>query len=139
VDGERVRQALANLVDNALVHGAGDVRLSGRRVNGRVELHVEDAGPGFPDEFIAHAFERFTRGDASRGRGGSGLGLAIVDAIARGHGGSAHARNTEAGSDVWLAVPAQALLPRRSSGSAAQSPPNTPSASTPTTTAAAPE
>jgi signal transduction histidine kinase len=105
VDAERIRQALGNLVDNALAHGEGDVRLSARRVNGTVELHVEDAGPGFPDEFIAHAFERFTRGDAARGRGGAGLGLAIVDAIARGHGGSAHARNTPGGSDVWLELP----------------------------------
>jgi signal transduction histidine kinase len=139
VDGERIRQALANLVDNALVHGAGDVHLSARRVNGRVELHVEDAGTGFPDDFIAHAFERFTRGDAARGRGGSGLGLAIVDVIARGHGGSAHARNTEAGSDVWLAVPAHVSSSRRTSGSTAQSPPNSTAASSPATTAAAPE
>jgi two-component system, OmpR family, sensor kinase len=138
LDAERIRQALGNLVDNALTHGAGDVQLSARQSNGRVELHVEDAGPGFPDAFIAHAFERFTRGDAARGRGGTGLGLAIVDVIARGHGGSAHARNTQTGSDVWLAVPAQSLL-RRTSGSTAQSPPNSTSASTPATTAAASE
>jgi signal transduction histidine kinase len=105
VDGERIRQALGNLVDNALTYGTGEVRLSARRVDGTVELHVEDHGPGFPDAFIAHAFERFTRGDAARSRGGTGLGLAIVDAIARGHGGSAHARNTDDGSDVWLKLP----------------------------------
>lgn len=138
VDGERIRQALGNLVDNALTHGTGSVRLSGRRVDGVVELHVEDAGPGFPDEFIAHAFERFTRGDAGRTGGGTGLGLAIVDAIARGHGGAAHARNTETGSDVWLEVPAQSSA-RRLSGSASQSPPNTPSATSPVTTAAVSE
>src|SRR4051794_29234059 len=57
--------------------GAGQVTLSARAVNGSVELHVEDAGPGFPDEFIAHAFERFTRVDVARTRGGTGLGLAI--------------------------------------------------------------
>ena len=105
VDGERIRQALGNLVDNALTYGAGDVRLSARRVNGTVELHVQDDGPGFPEEFLAHAFERFTRADATRGHGGAGLGMAIVDAIARGHGGSAHACNTAAGSDVWLELP----------------------------------
>src|SRR4051794_35993450 len=138
VDSERIRQALANLVDNALAHGDGDVRLSTRQVNGGVELHVEDEGPGFPNEFLAHAFERFTRGDASRGRGGTGLGLAIVDAIARGHGGSAHARNTGSGSDVWLSLPAQPWL-RRASGSASQSPPNSDSPSSPITTAAVSE
>jgi signal transduction histidine kinase len=117
VDGERIRQALGNLVDNALAHGSGPVRMSGRQVNGAVELHVEDGGPGFPDEFIAQAFERFTRGDIARGRGGTGLGLAIVDAIARGHGGSAHARNTPGGSDVWLEVPVQ-RSPRLPNGGA---------------------
>lgn len=138
IDPERIRQALGNLVDNALTHGTGDVCLSGRRVNGDVELHVEDAGPGFPEQLLDHAFERFTRGDPARGRGGSGLGLAIVDAIARGHGGSAHARNTAAGSDVWLRVPAQSSA-RRSSGSTSQSPPNSTTASAPATTAAVPE
>jgi len=138
IDGERIRQALGNLVENALAHGAGDVTLSARRVNGSVELHVEDAGPGFPDPFIAHAFERFTRDDHARGRGGSGLGLAIVDAIARGHGGSAHARNTQTGSDVWVTIPAQGSE-RRTSGSPAQNPKNSTNASTPATTAAAPE
>jgi two-component system, OmpR family, sensor kinase len=139
VDAERIRQALGNLVDNALAHGAGDVHLSARRLNGVVELHVEDAGAGFPDAFIAHAFERFTRGDAARGRGGgTGLGLAIVDAIARGHGGSAHARNTATGSDVWLTVPAQSRS-RRQMGSTAQSQPNSTNANAPATTAAASE
>jgi signal transduction histidine kinase len=138
VDAERLRQALGNLVDNALTHGDGDVHLSMRRVNGNVELHVQDSGAGFPTEFIANAFDRFTRGDAARGRGGSGLGLAIVDAIARGHGGSAHARNTESGSDVWLELPAQRSS-RMESGNAAQSPKNSTSADAPATTAAVSE
>jgi two-component system, OmpR family, sensor kinase len=138
VDGERIRQALGNLVDNSLCYGTGPVRLSGKRLNGRVELHVEDSGPGFPDDFLRHAFERFTRGDAARARGGTGLGLAIVDAIARGHGGSAHARNTASGSDVWLEVPAQSSA-RRSNGSANQSEPKATSVSAPVTSAAASE
>jgi two-component system OmpR family sensor kinase len=139
VDAERIRQALGNLVDNALAHGDGGVRMSARRANGSVELHVEDHGAGFPDHFIAHAFERFTRADAARGRGGAGLGLAIVDAIARGHGGRAHARNTGDGSDVWLELPAQPLSSRRDNGRTAQSPPNSTTAKTPATTAAASE
>jgi signal transduction histidine kinase len=99
---------------------------------------VEDDGPGFPDDFIGQAFERFSRADAARGRGGAGLGLAIVAAIARGHGGSAHARNTDAGSDVWIDLPAQ-VRSRAVSGSTAHSPPNNSSASTPVTSVAAPE
>ncbi|MFL5840264.1 MAG: sensor histidine kinase, partial [Thermoleophilaceae bacterium] len=137
VDAQRIRQALGNLVENALRHGAGDVHVYAQRVNGDVELHVADEGPGFPAEFLPHAFERFTRGDHARARGGAGLGLAIVEAIARGHGGSVHARNTGGGSDVWLVVPAQSM--RRASGSPAQSPPNSSPATTPDTIAASSE
>ena len=107
-DPVRLEQALANLVDNALAHDAGSVRLSARPgIDGLVELHVTDDGPGFPEGFVAHAFDRFTRADEARGRGGTGLGLAIVDLIAQAHGGSAGAANrAEGGADVWLAVPA---------------------------------
>jgi two-component system, OmpR family, sensor kinase len=137
VDPTRVRQALGNLVDNALRHGAGEVRVSAVQSNGTLELHVTDHGPGFSPDFLPHAFERFSRGDHARARGGTGLGLAIVDAIARAHGGSAHAANTGDGSDVWVELPLQSR--RRSNGSTAQSPPNSSAASTPATTTAAPE
>jgi signal transduction histidine kinase len=129
VDALRIRQALGNLVENALRHGAGDVRVSALRSNSGIELHVSDQGNGFPTEFLPQAFERFTRGDPARTGGSSGLGLAIVDAIARGHGGSVHARNTDTGSDVWLVVPVQPR--RRQSGKPAQSPPNTSTANAP--------
>ncbi len=105
-DPARVRQAVANLVDNALRHGEGTVRLSARERDGEIELHVADEGPGFPPDFLPLAFERFSRGDAARTRGGTGLGLAIVSAIATAHGGRAHARNRESGgADVWVSVP----------------------------------
>jgi two-component system, OmpR family, sensor kinase len=105
-DRLRVEQALTSMVDNALRHGRGDVRLWARPVDGRVELHVSDGGPGFPDGFIARAFERFSRADSARTAGGTGLGLAIVDTIARAHGGEAHARNPRGGgADVWIDVP----------------------------------
>src|SRR4051794_23873568 len=60
IDPVRMRQALGNLVDNALRHGGGHVELSAVRSNGRVELHVRDDGPGFPEAFLPQAFERFT-------------------------------------------------------------------------------
>ena len=105
-DPLRLQQALGNLVDNALRHGGARVELSAERVNGSVELHVRDDGPGFPAQFVDDAFERFTRADAARGRGGAGLGLAIVAAIADAHGGAAGARNLPGGgADVWIAVP----------------------------------
>ena len=104
-DPVRLEQALSNMVDNALRHGAAEVRLTASRENGTVELHVLDDGAGFPDGFLEHAFERFTRADPAR-RDGSGLGLAIVDTIARAHGGTANAANRPGGgADVWLALP----------------------------------
>lgn len=117
-DGLRLEQAVGNLVDNALRHGDGHVELSAREGEHGVEFHVRDDGPGFPDPFVAHAFERFSRADVARGRGGAGLGLAIVEAIAHAHGGEGHAANRpDGGADVWLTVPATAAL--RPSGAAA--------------------
>jgi heavy metal sensor kinase len=108
-DAKRIEQALGNLVDNALLHGAGTVTLSARRVNSRVELHVTDDGPGFPVEFVARAFDRFSRAADARRRSGSGLGLAIVRTIATAHDGDAAASNTQPrGADVWLSLPLNA-------------------------------
>ena len=105
-DRARLEQALANMVDNALRHGEGDVVLSAAQDDGHVELHVRDRGPGFPSEFLPSAFERFSRADEARSRGGTGLGLAITSAVAKAHGGEAHATNREeGGADVWLVLP----------------------------------
>jgi two-component system OmpR family sensor kinase len=107
VDGDRERlgRALGNLVDNALRHGSGTVRLHAAERDGLVELHVTDEG-GFEPAFLPRAFERFTRADDARTGDGTGLGLAIVDAIARAHGGSAHAANLATGdADVWITAP----------------------------------
>jgi two-component system, OmpR family, sensor kinase len=104
VVGDRLRleQALGNLLDNARRHGAGTIRLEAELKEGRVELRVSDQGPGIPSELLPHAFDRFTRGDEARERGGTGLGLAIVAAVAKAHGGRAHA----AGSTVTIELPA---------------------------------
>jgi two-component system OmpR family sensor kinase len=105
-DRLRVDQALMNLVENAMRHGQGEVVLSAEASDGAVELHVRDEGPGFPDDLLGSAFERFTRGDPARARGGAGLGLPIVAAIAAAHGGTARARNrSEGGADVWISLP----------------------------------
>ena len=104
-DRERLDQALGDLVENALRHGAGEVRLHAVEHDGFVELHVTDQG-GFDELFLPRAFERFTRADDARTGEGTGLGLAIVAAIARAHGGSAHAANLAGGgADVWLTAP----------------------------------
>jgi signal transduction histidine kinase len=101
-DRLRLEQALGNLVENALRHGTGGVRVEARSVDGRVELHVRDGGEGLPPEFVPRAFQRFSRVDESRTSGGAGLGLAIVAAIAGAHGGAAYAT----GADVWISLPA---------------------------------
>jgi signal transduction histidine kinase len=108
VAGDRLRleQALIGMVDNALRHGAGEIRIWAVANGDRVRLHVGDRGAGFAAEFLPHAFERFSRADAARGSDSSGLGLAIVEAIARAHDGRAGAGNDPAGgADVWIEVP----------------------------------
>ncbi|MDX6733512.1 MAG: hypothetical protein QOC54_3460, partial [Baekduia sp.] len=105
-DRLRLEQAVGNLIDNALRHGAGTIRLRAEPTATGVELHVLDDGDGLPPAFLATAFDRFSRADAGRTSGGAGLGLAIVDAIARAHDGTAGVRNRpEGGADVWLSVP----------------------------------
>jgi two-component system, OmpR family, sensor kinase len=107
-DPQRLEQALANLVDNALRYGSGPVTLAAVETPKTVELHVSDAGPGFSDGFVTDAFERFTREDHARTRGGAGLGLSIVRAIAVSHEGQAHAANRDTGgADVWITLPKQ--------------------------------
>jgi len=105
-DRMRLEQALGNLVENALRHGEGEVKLSAAGRDGVVDLHVRDEGAGFPPDFIADAFTRFARPDQDRARAGSGLGLSIVRTIAEAHEGSAHAANPPGGgADVWLSLP----------------------------------
>jgi two-component system OmpR family sensor kinase len=105
-DQRRLEQALDNLVENALRHGTGSIHLGATVHDCVVALHVRDEGPGFPPEFIAQAFERFTRADPARARGGAGLGLAIVQMIARAHGGQARAANdSDGGARVTIELP----------------------------------
>jgi signal transduction histidine kinase len=108
VEGDRHRldQALANLVENAIQHGGGGIVVRAQPSDGRLALHVEDGGPGFPPDFIDRAFERFSQANPGRSGGGTGLGLAIVEAIAHAHRGSAHVRNRETGgADAWIELP----------------------------------
>ncbi len=105
-DPLRVGQALVNLVDNALTHGAGRVELRAEERGALVELHVSDEGSGFPPEFRDRAFDRFSRSDEARSGGGSGLGLSIVELVAGAHGGSAGLGDPESGgADVWISLP----------------------------------
>jgi two-component system OmpR family sensor kinase len=114
-DPDRLRQAVDNLLSNAIRHspvggtvelGADQTRRDGQDL---VVIEVRDQGPGFPPGFLPHVFERFSRADAgrSRAKGGTGLGLSIVDFIARAHGGRAVAVNRPGGgAQVSVELPA---------------------------------
>jgi heavy metal sensor kinase len=100
VDPVRMRQALDDLLDNAVRHTppGGIVNVSARRENGCLCVRVEDSGAGFPEAFLPHAFEPFARSDGDAH--GAGLGLAIVRAIAEAHGGNADVSNRDDGGAV---------------------------------------
>ncbi len=110
LDADRIRQAVDNLIDNALrfAPAGTQITIDGRAQGADLVIEVADAGPGFPAEYLPHAFERFRRPDGGRARpdGGSGLGLSIVAAVVAAHGGSASARNgTSGGAIVTLDLP----------------------------------
>jgi len=104
VDPDRIRQAVDNLIGNALRFAprGSVIVLAARAAGGGLDIEVSDDGPGFPAGFLPHAFERFARPDSgrSRGDGGAGLGLAIVRVIAAAHGGVATAGNKPGGGAV---------------------------------------
>ena len=118
VDPSAVRRILDNLLQNALRYTppGGQVTVSAivtptadaddpdSEFVADLGLVVADTGPGFPDEFLPHAFDRFARADKGRTRsssvGGSGLGLAIVAALAAAHGGTASAANAPTGGAI---------------------------------------
>jgi heavy metal sensor kinase len=109
VDADRLRQAVENLVDNALRHAGrgGRVEVRAELDGGRLRVVVSDSGPGFSQALLDRVFEPFAREDADREGDGAGLGLAIVRAVAEAHGGSATARNLEdGGASVSLDLPA---------------------------------
>jgi two-component system OmpR family sensor kinase len=103
-DRERLEHALGNLVDNALVHGAGEIELAAWSAGDVVRVQVRDHGNGFAADYLAHPFERFAT-SAGSGRG-NGLGLAIVQAIAEAHGGTAQVGN-DGGGSVIMELPAR--------------------------------
>jgi two-component system OmpR family sensor kinase len=112
VDPLRMRQAVGNLLDNAVrsTPPQGTVTIEVGQADGFLSLEVRDTGEGFPAAFLRNAFEPFARPDAPRSRpdrdAGSGLGLAIVRAVAEAHGGTVEAANRpEGGAAVRLRIP----------------------------------
>ncbi|MFJ7996724.1 sensor histidine kinase [Streptomyces sp. NPDC096310] len=115
-DPVRLRQAVGNLVSNAVRHTPPGGRVTLRSYvtdpahpGGEVAVEVADTGTGIPAADVPHVFDRFWRAEKSRNRstGGSGLGLAIVLKLAEAHGGTAGVASTEGkGSVFTLRLPA---------------------------------
>lgn len=97
-------RVVRNLADNGARAAADTVRFVVRAHDGRVQVRVEDDGPGVPEEDRKRIFKRFVRLDdaRSRDRGGSGLGLAIVAEIVRAHGGWVHVETAELGGAAFV-------------------------------------
>jgi two-component system, OmpR family, sensor kinase len=111
-DGNRLEQALQNLVANALRHTpeGGRVAVTVDEVDDAVRFTVDDTGPGIPPEHLPRIFDRFYKVDASRAGtvvpSGSGLGLSIVQAIVARHGGAVTAANRpEGGARFEIRLP----------------------------------
>jgi two-component system OmpR family sensor kinase len=116
VDPVWFRQAVDNLLDNALRHtpASGRVEVRAGRAGDTLSVVVEDTGPGFSAAFLSEAFQPFTRftEDPDARPGSAGLGLAVVSTIARAHGGRAWAENRPEGG-ARITVEMNALSHRR--------------------------
>lgn len=89
-DRARLRQAIANLVDNAIKYTprGGRVDVRAQRVGNSTEIRVTDTGPGIPEHDLPRIFDRLYRGDQSRATRGLGLGLSLVRAYVQAQGGT---------------------------------------------------
>jgi len=113
VDATRIRQAVFNLLSNALRHtpSNGMIDILCEVKDGEVIVSVKDSGDGLTPEQLAAVFDRFYRADKSRSRetGGTGLGLAIVKAIVEAHEGrvTADSAGVGKGSQFCIRLPIQ--------------------------------
>jgi signal transduction histidine kinase len=109
VDPNRIKQALANLIDNAVKYTleGGRISVACEQVGQSIQVYVRDNGIGIPLQEQPRIWERLYRGDKSRGQRGLGLGLSLVKAVVEAHGGQVTVRsNPGLGSEftVWLPI-----------------------------------
>jgi heavy metal sensor kinase len=110
-DENRLRQAVANLLDNAVKYtpAGGHVEVAVKRMASQVVVSVRDTGIGIPAEDLPRVWERLYRGDKSRSQRGLGLGLSLVRAIAQAHLGECRVKSEPGrGSEFTLRIPALA-------------------------------
>jgi signal transduction histidine kinase len=110
-----LKRCLANLLDNAIKYGkSATAKIDDD--DRRLEIRIQDEGPGIPASDIDRVFEPYYRLDASRSRdtGGTGLGLAIAKSIARAHGGELTLENRrEGGLEAKLILPRSEAAPTK--------------------------
>lgn len=107
-DADHLRQAIANLVTNAVKHtpDGTPIEVSTRISGATASVTVRDHGPGLGADAVAHVFDRFWQADAARVGTGNGLGLAIVAGIAEEHGGTASVANlVDGGAAFTVEIP----------------------------------
>ncbi len=118
-DAEKLRRLVSILLDNALKYGAegGAVSLTLEKIDRQAKLTVSNPGTPIPPETLSHLFERFYRGDASRGESsGFGLGLSIADAIAKEHRATLRAESDKLSTRFYALFPLFRTEARRVSG-----------------------
>lgn len=103
LDEERYRQAIGNLITNALRYAKTQVMLGGMMEKNRIGIYVEDDGEGVDEVKLESIFTRFEKGE----HGQTGLGLAIVRRIMEQHGGTVAAENLDSGFRITLWFPKQ--------------------------------
>jgi signal transduction histidine kinase len=119
VDRLILRQAIVNLVDNAIKYSPAGSQIlvqASASDNGHAILEVTDEGSGVPPEHRSHIFDRFYRMDAARARewGGAGLGLSIARWAVEAHGGEIGlCSEGSRGSTFWIRLPRLGVLDER--------------------------
>lgn len=117
-DPDKLVQVVTNLVDNAVRHGEGTVRVTTEVYDGAVRFHVDDDGEGIPEGIRTRVFTKFWKHGA---RGGTGLGMYIVNGLVRAHGGELSiGESPSGGARISIVWPAAASS--NESGSSAGSP-----------------
>ncbi|MGZ3808841.1 MAG: sensor histidine kinase, partial [Bacteriovorax sp.] len=109
VDKKKIRQALANLIDNAIKYSPSksEIRVSLYRHNQQAVIRVVDQGIGINPEDLPHIWKRLYRGEKGRHEKGIGLGLSLVKSIVEAHNGSVSVETSEgAGSSFIIRLPA---------------------------------
>ena len=104
-DPVRTAQIIGNLIHNARKYAKTDIQISIRRNADAIELHVQDAGGGIPDQDMPFIFEKFYRGSNTGSELGAGLGLYIVKFIAEQSGGGVTLQNENGGLHVTVSLP----------------------------------